>query len=63
MFLMPYPEPMSIDVYENNKGVIELAKETLSLSSSKHIDVRHHFLRKMAASGEISVQCARSQDQ
>ena len=46
---------MSIGVYEDNKGAIDLAKNPLSSSNSKHIDVRYHFLRELAASGDISV--------
>ena len=63
MFLMPGLGPMSIDVYEDSKEAIDLAKRAFSSSNSDHVDVRHHFLREMAASGDISVQCIRSQDQ
>ena len=62
-FLMPSLEPMSIGVYEDNKGAIDLAKNPLSSSNSKHIDVRYHFLRELAASGDISVQYLRTEDQ
>ena len=62
-FLMPSLEPMSIGVYEDNKGAIDLAKNPLSSSNSKHIDVRYHFLRELAASGDIAVQYLRSEDQ
>ena len=55
-FLMPSLEPMRVSVYEDNKGAIHLAKKALSSSSSNHIDVRYHFLRELAASGDISVQ-------
>ena len=59
-FLMPSLEPMSISVYEDNKGAIDLTKKTLSSSSSKRIDVRYHFLWELAASDEIAVQNLRS---
>ena len=49
-FLMPSLGAMNIGVYEDNKGGIDLAKNPLTLSNSKHIDVRHQFLREMAAS-------------
>ena len=62
-FLMPGLEPMSITVYEDNKGAIDLSKNPLSSSKSKHIDVRHQFLRELAASGDISVQYLRTQHQ
>ena len=60
-FPMPSLEPMSISVYEDNKGAINLAKNPLSSSNSKHIDVRYHFLRELAASGDISVQYLRTE--
>ena len=62
-FLMPSLGAMSIGVYEDNKGAIDLAKKTLSSSNSKHIDVRHHFLREMDASGDIYLPHLRSEDQ
>ena len=62
-FLMPSLEPMSTSVYEDNKGAIDLAKNPLSSSNSKHIGVRCHFLRELSASGDISVQCLRTEDQ
>ena len=39
-FLMPSRGLMSIGVYEDNKGAIDLAKNPLSSSNSEHIDVR-----------------------
>ena len=62
-FLMPGLEPISIIVYEDNKGAIDLAKTPLSSFNSKHIDVRYHFPRELAASGYISVQYLRTEDQ
>ena len=60
---MPSLGSMSIGEYEDNTGVIDLAKNPLSSSNSKHIDVRHHFLMGMAACGDISVQYLRSANQ
>ena len=57
-FLTPSLGSMSTGVYED-KGAIDLAKKPLSSSNSKHIDVRHHFLREMPASGDIFVQYLR----
>ena len=37
-------------VFEDNKGAAQLAQNPISNCKSKHIDVRHHSLRK-----EISV--------
>ena len=62
-FLMPSLGSMSIGEYEDNTGVIDLAKNPLSSSNSKHIDVRHHFLREMDASGDIYLPHLWSEDQ
>ena len=44
VILMPSLGSPSIGVFEDNKGAINLAKNPLSQSNSKHIDVRYHFL-------------------
>ena len=62
-FLMPGLEPMRISVYEDNKGAIDLAKNSLGSSNSKHIDVRYNWFRDLAASGDTSVQYLRTEDQ
>lgn len=38
------------------KGAIDLAKNSMSSSSSRHVDARYHFLRESTASGDISVK-------
>ena len=45
------------------KRGIDLSKNLLSSSNSKHIDVRYQILRELAASGDSSVQYLRSEDQ
>ena len=54
-FLMPSLEPMSTSVYEDNKGAIDFAKNPLSSSNSKHMDVRYHFLRELPV---VTSQCS-----
>jgi hypothetical protein len=44
-----------IPVYEDNQGCILLAKNPIILSRSKHIDIRHHFIREKVASGLIEI--------
>ena len=44
-FLRSSRKPRKIDVLEDNEKAIALAEYPLSSSRSKHIDVRHHFLR------------------
>ena len=42
-------------VYEDNQGALQLSKNPVSNSNSKHTDVRHHFLRKLVRQGDIIV--------
>ena len=45
----------SIAMYEDNEGAIPIAKHPISNSNSKHIDVRHHFLRELVERKEIEI--------
>ena len=42
-------------VFEDNQGALQLSKNRVSNSNSKHIDVRHHFLRELVRQGDIIV--------
>ena len=42
-------------VFEDNQGALQLSKNLVSNSNSKHIDVRHYFLRKLVRQGDINV--------
>ena len=63
VFLMPSLGSPRIGVFEDNKGAIDLAKNPLSSSNSKHIDVRYHFLRELVGTGGLSVKYLRTDDQ
>ena len=39
----------------DNNGAIQIAKHPISNSNSKHIDVRHHFLRELVERKEIEI--------
>nr|GEV42627.1 copia protein [Tanacetum cinerariifolium] len=40
----------------NNKGVIDLSKNPMQHSRTKHIEIRHHFLRDNVQKGHISIE-------
>ena len=42
-------------VFEDNQAALQLSKNPVSNSNSKHIDVRHYFLRKLVRQGDIIV--------
>ena len=54
-FILPGKRTPCISVFEDNQGAIQLAKHPISESNSKHIDVRHHLLRKRVEEKEINV--------
>ena len=47
----------------NNKWARHLAHTPLCASSSKHIDIRHHFLRKLIFRGEFDIVAVESEQQ
>ena len=42
-------------VFEHNQGGVQLVQNPLTNSNSKHIDVRHHFLRELVRQRDIKV--------
>ncbi|CAB1110657.1 unnamed protein product [Ectocarpus sp. CCAP 1310/34] len=50
-------------VLEDNEGAIALADNPLSSGRSKHIDVRHHFLRSLTEEGRIKISHVSSKEQ
>ena len=43
-------------IYGDNQGAIKLAYNPIYHKRTKHIDVRHHFVRDYIASGAIAVE-------
>lgn len=62
-FLSPGKKLNGIRVLEDNEGAIALAENPVSSSKSKHIDVRHHFLRELVEKKMISVEHVSSGEQ
>ncbi|CAM9478583.1 unnamed protein product, partial [Discosporangium mesarthrocarpum] len=58
-FLQPHP----VSFAEDNDGVCKLVKKASSLGRTRHIDVRHHFLRGLVDGHEISVKSVSTVDQ
>ncbi|GJR13778.1 hypothetical protein Tco_0796430 [Tanacetum coccineum] len=51
-----------IPILCNNKGTIDLSKNPVLHSRTKHIDIRHHFLRDNVQKGNISIKKVSSED-
>ena len=62
-FMSPKARMPCIAMYEDNEGAIQIAKHPISNSNSKHIDVRHHFLREQVEWKEIEIIHVASQYQ
>ena len=54
-FMIPGKGMPYFPVFEDNQGALQLSKNPVSNSNSKHIDVRHHFLKELIRQGDISV--------
>nr|GEU67678.1 retrovirus-related Pol polyprotein from transposon TNT 1-94 [Tanacetum cinerariifolium] len=46
----------------NNKGTVDLSKNPVQHSRTKHIEIRHHFLRDNVQKGDISIKKVASED-
>ncbi|GJZ21233.1 retrovirus-related pol polyprotein from transposon TNT 1-94 [Tanacetum coccineum] len=46
----------------DNKGAIDLSKTPVQNSRTKHIEIRHHFLRDNVQKGNISIETVASKD-
>ena len=62
-FMIPGKGMPRFPVFEDNQGGLQLLKNPVSNSNSKHIDVRHHFLRELVRQGDIIVNHVPSEHQ
>ncbi|GJZ37691.1 hypothetical protein Tco_0583882 [Tanacetum coccineum] len=51
-----------IHIMCDKKGAIDLTKNPVQHSRTKHIEIRHHFLRDNAQKGNISIEKVSSED-
>ncbi|CAN0395537.1 unnamed protein product [Ectocarpus sp. 12 AP-2014] len=54
-FLFPNAHVGPTVVYEDNVGAPHLASNPDATANSKHIDIRHHFIRERVARGEFRI--------
>ena len=50
-------------LYGDNKSALALASNDAMHNRSKHIDIRHHFIRDAIAAGRIKIEWVTSQQQ
>ena len=51
-----------ISILCDNKGAIDLSKNPVQHAHTKHIDIRHHFLRDNIQKGNISIEKVYTED-
>ena len=54
-FIFPDSDVGCTTVHEDNVGALHLANNPATTPNSKHIDIRHHFIRERVANGEFRV--------
>ena len=54
-FMLPSKVVPCFPVFEDNQGAVQLAQNPVTNSNSKHIDVRHNFLRELVRQKDIKV--------
>ena len=54
-FIFPDRDVGCTLVKENKVGAIHVAKNPAATPNSKHIDIRHHFIRECVANGEFKI--------
>jgi len=52
-----------IIIYEDNQSTISFAKNPIQSERTKHIEVRHHYIREKVAEGKIEVKYMPTSDQ
>ena len=52
----------NVPIMCNNKGAIYLSKNPVQHSRTKHIEIRHHFLRDNVQKGNITIEKVASED-
>jgi hypothetical protein len=51
-----FPQKKATVVYEDNMSAINLAKAPAITRKSRHIHIRHHFIRDCVQSGAITIE-------
>ncbi|TPX57653.1 hypothetical protein PhCBS80983_g03711 [Powellomyces hirtus] len=49
-------------IYEDNQGCIALARNPTSHARTKHIDIRHHFIREAIANQHVDLEYCPTKD-
>ena len=53
----------SVSIFCNNTSAINLTKNLIQHSRTKHIDIKHHFIRELVQNKEIHMNYVNTKDQ
>ena len=59
---LDYPQSIATVIYADNQGCIALAKNPVSHSHAKHIDIWHHFICNCVKQGEVELHYVPTKD-
>ena len=59
-FMLPGVSISCVPVFEDNEGAVQLVQMPVTNPNSRHIEVRHNFLRDLVAKETISITHVRS---
>ena len=62
-FMQPRLARETIFLFEDNQGAIAMAENPVSGGRTKHIDVRHHFIRELVDRRVLTIQFTESSGQ
>ena len=58
-----FPQRGATIIYEDNQGCIALSENPVMHKRTKHIDVRHYFIRERVESGDIALKYVATKNQ
>ena len=55
--------PQQVTIYCDNQGAVNLTKNALTVSRTKHVDIAHHFVRNCVNRGELCFKYIQTEEQ
>lgn len=60
---LDFPQQQPMTIYENNTGALALAENPVLHQGTKHIDIKHHFVRERVEMGDVKLIHIATEDQ
>ena len=57
-----FPQVLATTIHADNQGCITLSRGTVTHSRTKHIDIRHHFIRERVEKSEVNLLYCSTKD-